>query len=689
MLSDFSEKAQKIIAVAESVAFDFGHSSVGSEHLLLAFLKVKDNKLKMLLENQNISYELVKKELLNLFDKKDSLPFYMEYTPVFKDILESSIKESRKCNEDKVSADILATEIMKKRDSIAGEILGKYHCDFSLIIEGLKVSKISALESIEELANLNKKALQNPTFVYERDGELDAVCNTLLRKQKANVMLVGDPGVGKSALVENLAYKIAVGDVVEELRGKTIYELDISAIVAGTKYRGEFEEKLKKIVKKIKGDKDAIIFIDEIHNIVGAGGAEGAIDASNILKPYLARGEFKCIGATTYDEYVKIIEKEKAIERRFQLIKLEEPSVEKCMEILKKVKKEYTDFHGVDISDEICELIVEASKKYIVDKFFPDKALDVLDYGCVLAKKQKNVNLTRELVINSVEAIGGVDVSGFLEKSMLLDELNSKILGQQTAVEKVVDQIISVEKGVVDEKGPLAVFLFVGPSGVGKTQLAKELAKIYFGNEDACIKVDMADFKESHSVSKILGASPGYVGCESQTLLVDKIRKKPSSVIVLDEIEKAHKDVVDLFLNVFDEGYFYDSKKRKVDFSNSIIVMTSNLGCSSENKRIGFLDFSKDNEEVIKAVNSHFSFEFVNRIDEVVCFNFLDEKTSKQIVDNSIDYYQKKLNFEFDKEFLSKDIVGKEDVKKYGARFLKREVKKKIIKVLENRVEVC
>ena len=689
MLSDFSEKAQKIIAVAESIAFDFGHCSVGSEHLLLSFLKVKDNKLKVLLEKQNITYELVKKELLNLFDKKDSLPFYMEYTPAFKDILETSIRESRKLNEDKVGIDVLAAETIKKKDSIAGEILEKYHCDFLHIIEELKISRISALESIDELTNLNRKALQNPVFVYERDDEIERVCNALLRKQKANVMLVGEPGVGKSALVENLAYKITVGDVAEELKEKIIYELDIPSIVAGTKYRGEFEEKLKKIVKKIKCDKNAIIFIDEIHNIVGAGGAEGAIDASNILKPYLARGDFKCIGATTYDEYVEIIEKEKAVARRFQLIKLEEPDVKKCVEILKKVKQEYSKFHEVNISNEVCEFIVNASKKYIVDKFFPDKALDVLDYGCVLAKKQSASDLTRELAIKAVEEIGGVDISGFFERNMLIDRLNSKILGQQSAVEKVVDQIMCVEKGVVDEKGPLSVFLFVGPSGVGKTQLAKELAKIYFGSEDSYIKVDMADFKESHSVSKILGASPGYVGCDSQTLLVDKIRKKPSSIIILDEIEKAHKDVVDLFLNIFDEGYFYDSKKRKVNFSNSIIVMTSNLGCSAENKKIGFLDFSKENEELIKAVDKHFSFEFVNRIDEIVCFNFLDDETSKTIVNNYVEYYQKKFDFEFNKEIFDGCVTKIEDIKKYGARFLKREVKKKIIKVLENRVEVC
>ncbi len=689
MMADFSEKAQKIIAVAESIAFDFGHSSVGSEHLLLSFLKVKENKLKMLLEKQNITYELVKNDLLSLFEKKETLPFYMEYTPVFREILEKSIKESKKIGEDKVSVEVLALETIRKKDSLLCELLERYGCDFECIVENLKVTRVSVLESVEELTNLNKKALQNPVNVYAREEELELVCNTLLRKQKANVMLIGEPGVGKSALIEHLAYKISKGEAPEGLKGKNIYELDVSAVVAGTKYRGEFEEKLKKIVKKIKGDKNAIIFIDEIHNIVGAGGAEGAIDASNILKPYLARGEFKCIGATTYDEYVKIIEKEKAIERRFQVIKLEEPNAEKCSEILKKTKNEYERFHGIEISSDICDMIVELSKKYIVDRFFPDKALDVLDYSCVIAKKNGQFCVDKSVVVKTIEALCGAEINCGMSREKIAKKLNEKILGQSEAIEKVTDQLACIEKGLLEEKGPLAVFLFVGPSGVGKTQLAKELSKLYFGTEESYVKIDMSDFKEVHSVSKILGAAPGYVGFDSQTLLVDKIRKKPSSVVILDEIEKAHKDVLDLFLNVFDEGYFFDAKKRKIDFSNSIIVMTSNLGCGEDSDSVGFVNSSCKNGKILKAINEYFSSEFINRIDEIVYFNYLDVETSKQIINNQIKYYQNKIDFEVGEEEFFVDIVENSDVKKYGARFLKREVKKKMLKVLKNRVEVC
>ena len=688
MISNFSDKTQKIIAVAESIAFDFGHSSVGSEHLLLSFLKVKDNKLKKMLENQNITYEKVKGDLLSLFERKDSLPFYMEYTPVFKDILEDAITVSKKNNEDKVSSEVLALSMIGQKDSLAVELLEKYHCDFKHIVDNLKVSKVSPLDNIEELTNLNKKMLKNPVIVYEREKDLEFVCNTLLRKQKSNVMIVGEPGVGKSALVEYLAYKIAVGDICEDLKNKIIYELDIPSLVAGTKYRGEFEEKLKKIVKKIKEEKNAIIFIDEIHNIVGAGGAEGAIDASNILKPYLARGEFKCIGATTYDEYVKIIEKEKAIDRRFQLTKLEEPDEKRCVEILKNIKKDYEKFHGVDIDQFICEKIVRLSKKYIVDRFFPDKAIDVLDCSCVLAKKRKVEKLNTDIVVETIENMCGIKINNDFLVSSFRNILNENIIGQEEAVEKVIAQLSYIEKGIIEANKPLGIFMFVGPSGVGRTELAKQIAKTYFGSDDSYIKIDMAEFKEPHSVSKIIGSAPGYVGYDNQTLLIDKIKKRPNSVVILDEIEKAHKDVINLFLNVFDEGYFFDAKKRKIDFSNSIIIMTSNLGCDNDNSNLGFLNVSKEKEEMMKAINSYFSFEFLNRIDEVIYFNSLDVESSKEVVNKCLKSYEEKFDFEINLESFVEEIIKNDNVKKYGARFLKREVKKKIIKVLENKIEV-
>lgn len=688
MITNFCEKAQKIIAVAESIAFDFGHTSVGSEHLLLSFLKVKDTKVKKLLESQNITYEMIKKELLSLFEKKDSLPFYMEYTPSFKEILENAIKDSKKMNEDKVSVEILASSMINQEDSLAKELLLKHHCDFKVLKENLKVTKISPLDNIDELNNLNKAMIKNPTIVYRREKEIELIVNTLQRKQKPNVLLVGEPGVGKSALVEYLAYKIVSGNINEELRNKVVYELDIPSIVAGTKYRGEFEDKLKKIIKKIKDEPNAIIFIDEIHNIIGAGGAEGAIDASNILKPYLARGELHCIGATTYDEYIKLIEKEKAVERRFQLIKLDEPNEEKTYEILIGIKKDYEKFHNVNISEEICKKIVSLSKKYIVDRYFPDKAIDVLDCSCVLAKKNKEVTLNEKTVIETIENLYNVEINKTVIKENLINDLSSKIIGQKEPIEKIINQISYIEKGLIEDNKPLGVYLFVGSSGVGKTELAKQIAKYYFGSKDAYIKIDMAEFKESHSVSKLIGTPPGYVGHENQTLLVDKIRTHPHSVIILDEIEKAHKDVVNIFLNIFDEGYFYDSKKRKVDFTNSIIIMTSNLGTNLDIKNMGFVPNSQNNEEMLKSVNKHFSPEFLNRIDEIICFNNLNKESISKITNDYLNEYHQKFNFEINEENFIEEIMNKEEINKYGARYIRRELKKNIIKQLENKVEV-
>ena len=688
MITNFCEKAQKIIAVAESIAFDFGHSSVGSEHLLLSFLKVKETKVKKILENQGIMYENVKKELLSLFEQKDSLPFYMEYTPVFKEILDNAIKESKKLNEDKVSVEVLALSMFNYEDSFAREILTKNNFDFKQINESLKVTRVSPLDNIDELTNLNKQAMKEPVIIYERERDVDLVCDTLLRKQKANVMLVGDPGVGKSALVEYLAYKIVNGEVCEELKNKVIYELDIPSIVAGTKYRGEFEEKLKKIIKKIKEEKNAVIFIDEVHNIIGAGGAEGAIDASNILKPYLARGDLKCIGATTYDEYTKLIEKEKAIERRFQLIKLDEPDSFKSSLILKGIKGDYERFHGVIISEEICEKIVSLSKKYIVDRHFPDKAIDVLDCSCVLTKKKGLKELDENTVIKTIENLYNVEINKCIVKDNLIADLNKKIIGQKTAVEKIINHLSYVEKGLIEENRPLGVYFFVGPSGVGKTELAKQIAKSYFGSEDSYIKIDMSEFREAHSVSKLIGAAPGYVGYENQTALIDQIRKRPHSVIILDEIEKAHKDVLNVFLNVFDEGYFYDAKKRRIDFTNSIIIMTSNVGSGEENKNIGFLLSVKNEEETIKSVKKHFSLEFINRIDEIICFNSLNEESVSEITNDYFVKYRDKFSLEMSIETFVKDVLKKEELNRFGVRYIKRELRKKIYESLENKTEV-
>lgn len=679
MLEDFSSKAGKYIAIAESLAFDLGHCNVGSEHLLLSFLKLKDNKLRKLLEVYNLDFETVKKELLELFPPSDELPFYMEYTSSLKEIISNSNKLSKKLNEEKISDDVLMFSLVEKEETFTREILNKYNCDINLLLDKLKVKRVCLLDSVEELTNLNKKMMENPIKVYKRDKELTIIQNTLLKKQKANVLIIGEAGVGKSALVEHLAYKITQGEVIDDLKEKVIYELDLASIVAGTKYRGEFEEKLKKILFKVKNEKNAILFIDEIHNIIGAGGAEGAIDASNILKPYLARKDLSVIGATTNEEYVKLIEKEKAIERRFMMIKLDEVTPFDTKEILDKLKEDYINFHKIKINKENTDYIVDLLDKYVKEKHFPDKAIDLLDYSCVIAKNNLHTQLENTDIKQALMELFKVDINSRNIYS-LKENLKKKIFAQDEAIDKVCDHLWLNNIGLKEKNKPLGVYLFLGESGVGKTELAKEIARSYFDKEDAYIKLDMEGFSEQGSVSKILGANPGYIGHDDETYLLNKIRMNPNSVIILDEIEKANKDVINLFLNVFDEGYLIDSKKRKIDFSNSIIIMTSNLGFNNKKDNVGFNKIDKNKEELDKLVKRFFKEEFLNRIDEIIYFNSLSNDDYKSIAKE----YLRQYSFEFDKEKIANNF----DYKINGVRELKRKLKQEIIKEVRDNMEI-
>ena len=679
MLEDFSSKAGKYIAIAESLAFDLGHCNVGSEHLLLSFLKLKDNKLKKLLEEYKLDFDVVKKELLEAFPSSDELPFYMEYTSTLKEIISDSNKLSKKLNEDKISDDVLMYCLIEKDNCLTREILNKYNCDIKLLLEKLKVNRVCLLDNIDELTNLNKKMSSNPNKVYKREKELEIIQNTLQKKQKANVLIVGEAGVGKSALVEHLAYMISLGEVRETLKDKVIYELDLASIVAGTKYRGEFEEKLKKILRKVKEEKNAIIFIDEIHNIIGAGGAEGAIDASNILKPYLARKDISVIGATTNEEYVKLIEKEKAIERRFMVIKLDEVSVEDTKEILDKIKDDYSKYHGVLIDKGISDYLVDLLDKYVHEKHFPDKAIDLLDYSMIIAKNNYHKTLEKIDINEGIRELFKVDLES-RNVLKLKEKLQSKIIGQDHVINQICDDLEIVNFGIKDKDKPIGVYLFLGKSGVGKTELAKELAKAYFFKENAFIKLEMESFNEPGSISKILGANPGYIGHENDTYLLDKIRMNPSSLIILDEIEKAHKDVINLFLNILDEGYLIDSKKRRIDFSNSIIIMTSNLGFSNEKENVGFNKINKNKEELDKELKKFFKEEFLNRVDRVIYFNDLKEESYKEIAKN----YLKEYSFEFDKE----KLINEFNFNVNGVRELKKKIKEEIIKEVRDNMEI-
>ena len=680
MLENYSSRAGKYIAIAESIAFDLGHCNVGSEHLLLSFLKLKDNKLRKELEKYNINYDSVCGELLEVFPASGELPFYMEYTTNLKEILKYSQELSKKLNEDKISEDVLMLSLIEKDETITREILLNHGVNLEEILNKLKVKKVCLLDSVEELTNLNKKMLENPVKIYKRDKEIKLIENILLKKQKANVLIVGEAGVGKSALVEYLAYKIATGGVKNELKDKVVYELDISLSVAGTKYRGEFEEKLKKILKKVREDQNAILFIDEMHNIIGAGGAEGAIDASNILKPYLARKDISCIGATTYDEYIKFIEKEKAVDRRFTTLFLDELNIEDVKDILINIKEDYKEYHDIEISNDICFKIVDYLDKYVKEKKFPDKAIDVLDYACVLAREKKQITLDESDVKEAISELYKIDLDNrnifYLNK-----KLKEKIIGQDNIIDKICENLsIPLLK---EKNRPLGVYLFLGDSGVGKTELAKEIANNYF-KEDCYVKIAMESYSDTGSVSKILGANPGYIGYDSDSYLLEKIKNNPCSVIILDEIEKANKEVINLFLNVFDEGYIIDSKKRKIDFSNSIIIMTSNLGFNKIDNNLGFNVNKVNDEEIDKFVKRFFKEELLNRVDDVFIFNSLDKSDYVKIAENYLDRYKEQIDIKKIKKNIDNDIRGVRDLKKK----LKTEIAKELLREREEIIKV-
>lgn len=688
MLNKFQEKSQKIIALAESIAFDMGQSSVGTEHLLLSILKTKDCKLKSMLEKQGVNFELIKEEVIALFGKKSTKPFYMEYTVSFKKVLDNAIIASKKKGEDKVSVDILCVCLLEIEDGVANELLIKHLSQIQTIIDDLKkqIKRTSELDNIFDLTNLNQKALKNKPILIHRDNEINLLIEILLRKQKQNAIIIGEPGVGKTALVEYLAHLINIGKVPQHLKEKNIYEIDIASIIAGTKYRGEFEEKLKKILKKVKDDKNAIVFIDEIHNIIGAGGAEGAIDASNIIKPYLSRGDICCIGATTYDEYIKLFEKEKALERRFQVIKLSEPSINDTIDILLAIKESFCKYHNLIISKEVIIELVKLCNQYVFERHFPDKAIDVLDMACVRCKNMSIKELNKDIIIDIIEKNYNVKIEISNKSIALENSLNEILLGQEKAINSVCNHIRYIEYGLNDFFRPLGVFLFVGATGVGKTETAKQIAKYYFGSEKKYIKLDMSEYNDSASITKLIGSPPGYVGFEKQSLLVDHIRTNPHSVVVLDEVEKAHRDVLDVFLNVFDEGYFYDANKRKIDFTNSIIIMTSNLGFSEEmfhKNKVGYVNNIIKEDDIMNVISKHFRPEFLNRIDEIIHFENLSDCICKKLINKYIDEYQKMLDIEISREIVENNTLDDKESLRYGARGIRRKVKKEILKQID------
>ncbi|ABS60229.1 ATP-dependent Clp protease ATP-binding subunit [Fervidobacterium nodosum] len=782
MFDRFSERSAKVFVTAQEEAKDLGHSYVGTEHLLLAILKLNDKPLSTILERYGLTYARVKNEVISIVGL-GMRGFIMspQMTPRARKVTEIAFEEARISGSDKIDPEHLLLGILREGEGIAIHILKKLNVNVQAFRKEIAdninseedyYEETQPLPSIEEPVSspavrqlegfgvdLTAQAMKGELDpVIGRENEIERLMQILVRRKKNNPVLIGEPGVGKSAIVEGLAQKIVSGEVPEPLKGKTIFSLDVAAIVAGTKYRGEFEKRMKKLLQVVKGNKDIILFIDELHMIVGAGSAEGAVDAANILKPALARGELHCIGATTPDEYRKYIEKDAALERRFQKIYVQEPTPQMALDILKGLKAKYESHHKVKYTDKALEAAVYLSQRYITDHFLPDKAIDVIDEAGSRARLKlfvmpselqllklqiESVKREKEEAVNNQDyekaaelkakeqelrekfnedynkwkreiesVIAIVDtpdieevVAGWTgiplqkleeterEKLLKLEEaLHERVVGQDEAINAISRAIRRARSGLKDPRRPVGVFLFLGPTGVGKTELAKALAEYLFGDEKALIRFDMSEYMEKFSVSRLIGAPPGYVGYEEGGTLTEKVRRRPFSVILFDEIEKAHPDVFNLLLQIMDDGRLTDSQGHVVDFRNTIIIMTSNIGGAeivTSRKNLGFVDneshereFNEMKNKVIEEVKRVFKPEFINRIDELIVFHKLTKEHIEQIIDILLKdirarLAERKITLTLSQE--AKDFLvsmGYDSV--YGARPLKRTIQKYI-----------
>lgn len=558
----------------------------------------------------------------------------------------------------------------------------------SNIQSNVKYNYRENLENLKGLYNVNERVASKNIHIIGRDKEVEEAFTTLSKKVKANVLLLGEAGVGKTAVVEKLAELINSGKVLENFKNTAIYELSVNELVAGTKYRGEFEDKIDKILKAVQKEQNVVLFIDEIHNAMGAGkGDDSSAGLMEILKPYLARSDIRVIGATTYDEYRKIFSKNKATDRRFEVINVSEPTKEETLGILKGIKKSYEDYHKIKITNENLNQIVDLSEKYISGKKFPDKAIDVLDYICARAKNDK-IKITNELINKVIEKMANVKLESNLTAENFSKKVKSIIKGQDEAVQAVTDIVNLINLGIVDKQKPLASFLFTGPTGVGKTELAKQIAKIYFGSESKLIKIDMSDYPEKHDISKLIGASAGYVGYDEGSMLLNSVKKQPYSVVLLDEVEKAHPDVLNVFLQILDDGFLTDATGEKVDFRNTMIIMTSNLGSHQTDSKIILGLNSNETSKKIKelAIQKFFKPEFLNRIDKIIYFNKLNKDVVKEI---SEQYMSKFGNYTLTDEELEK-VMELAEVDTYGARAIQKVVRSEILpdKIQKEKVSI-
>ena len=733
MMQRFTDDAQRVLSFAQEAALELGHDYVGTEHVLIGLTKVKNGVAAKALEELGIVTEDIFEAVEDQVGRGNKKATSIYMTPRVKNVLELAVQVANRMNHNYVGTEHILLGLLSDGGGVAVGILRAMNIRTDDIVEAIRHilgSSSNGDHSGQEGANnngdlgeltdfgtdLNESAKQGKIDpVIGRDTEIQRVIQILSRRTKNNPVLIGEPGVGKTAIAEGLAQRIVNGNVPEILRNKRIISLSISSMLAGAKYRGEFEERLKKAIDEVQQHKDMIIFIDEIHTLVGAGATEGAMDAANILKPALARGEFQVIGATTLDEYKKHIEKDAALERRFQPVQVGEPNEEDALEILSGLRDRYEAFHKAKITDEALKAAVTLSSRYITDRFLPDKAIDVVDEAASkvrmkvfsaapdvkaledrlnTVKKEKEAAVTsqdfekaaklrdeeqalvkeiddkktvakeesdQKLIVTEEDIAAvvaqwtGIPVTKIAEEESetllhLEDELHKRVIGQDDAVTAVAKAVRRARAGLKDPKRPIGSFLFLGPTGVGKTELARALASSLFGDESAMIRLDMSEYMEKHTVSRLVGAPPGYVGYEEGGQLTDAVRRKPYSVILLDEVEKAHADFFNILLQVLDDGRLTDSQGRTVDFRNTVIIMTSNLGAKALHKNsteLGFLapkkaesysndskriDFKEAKKSVLDAVKRHFRPEFLNRIDEMIVFHPLTEEDLTKIV---------------------------------------------------------
>ena len=776
----FTNCAQQAIEIANQIAIELGHSYIGTEHILYGLVKEGTGVAAKVLENQGITENSIIEKIQELIGTEEPKGETLGFTPRTKRVVENAFIEARKLGLNYIGTEHLLIGIMREGDSIAVRILldlnvsiPKLYNEIVKIINedadsmnresqdskaGKRKGSYNSTPTLNQFGeDLTKKAEEGKLDpIVGRDTEIQRVIQILSRRTKNNPCLIGEPGVGKTAIVEGLAQKIVAGDVPEILKNKRVVTLDISGMVAGAKYRGDFEERIKKALSEVKKAGDVILFIDEIHTIVGAGSAEGAIDAANILKPSLARGEMQLVGATTLNEYRKYIEKDSALERRFSPVTVEEPTEQDTIKILKGIRDKYEAHHNVKITDEAIEAAVKMSIRYINDRFLPDKAIDLVDEAASRARlktytepdalkklqeqveelqkdkeeavrsqkfekaakirdkekeikeklekeqqkwKNKNTksvtNITEENIAEVISSWTGIPAKKITEDENerlkhLEEELHKRVIGQNEAVEAVAKAIRRGRVGLKDPKRPIGSFLFLGPTGVGKTELSKALAEALFGDEDSMIRIDMSEYMEPHSVSKLIGSPPGYVGFDEGGQLTEKIRRKPYTVILFDEIEKAHPDVMNMLLQILDDGRLTDAQGRTVNFKNTVIIMTSNIGARTitDKKALGFANTEKNKDEnkeyeeikkeVMDEVKRELRPEFINRIDEIIVFHKLNDNEINSIIDIMLKEVEnrlkeQKIKIEIDSSV--KDLIASKGIdKSYGARPLRRTI---------------